>query len=61
VSSPISVTHHILKDGELAVEGLETRVWVGRDPGDPDKIKAKALPEEIGCRDPRRSERSPDR
>jgi 4-hydroxybenzoyl-CoA thioesterase len=45
--SSFSVTHRIVKDGELAVEGFETRVWVGRDPGDPDRIKAKALPEEI--------------
>jgi 4-hydroxybenzoyl-CoA thioesterase len=45
--SSFSVTHRILKDGELAVEGFETRVWVARDPADPDKIKAKALPQEI--------------
>jgi len=39
--------HRILKDGALAVEGFETRVWVARDPADADKIKAKPLPEEI--------------
>ena len=45
--SSFSVTHKILKDGQLAVEGFETRVWVARDPADPDKIKAKALPDEV--------------
>jgi 4-hydroxybenzoyl-CoA thioesterase len=45
--SSFSVTHRILKDGELAVEGFETRVWVARDPTDPDRIRAKPLPEEI--------------
>src|SRR6202008_4958664 len=45
--SSFSLTHRILKDGELAVEGFETRVWVGRDPADPEKIKAKPLPEDL--------------
>jgi 4-hydroxybenzoyl-CoA thioesterase len=45
--SSFEVAHRLLKDGELAVEGFETRVWVGRDPADPDKIIAKPLPEEI--------------
>jgi 4-hydroxybenzoyl-CoA thioesterase len=43
----IETTHRILKDGALAVEGFETRVWVARDPDDADKIRAKALPDEI--------------
>jgi 4-hydroxybenzoyl-CoA thioesterase len=45
--SSFAVTHRLMKDAALAVEGFETRVWVGRDPADPDKIKAKALPPEI--------------
>jgi 4-hydroxybenzoyl-CoA thioesterase len=45
--SSFAVTHRLMKDGALAVEGFETRVWVGRDPADPDKIKAKALPDEM--------------
>jgi 4-hydroxybenzoyl-CoA thioesterase len=36
-----------MKDGELAVEGFETRVWVERDPADRDKIKATPLPPEM--------------
>ena len=45
--SSFAVTHRLLKDGALAVEGFETRVWVGRDPADPDKIKAKPLADDI--------------
>ena len=45
--SSFSLRHRLLKDGELAVEGFETRVWVARDPADPDKIKAKPLPPEL--------------
>jgi 4-hydroxybenzoyl-CoA thioesterase len=45
--SSFLVTHRLMKDGKLAVEGFETRVWVGRDPADPDKIKAKPLADEI--------------
>jgi 4-hydroxybenzoyl-CoA thioesterase len=45
--SSFSLTHKILKDGQLAVEGFETRVWVARDPNDPDKIRARPLPDEI--------------
>src|SRR5690348_12820015 len=30
--SSFQITHRLMKDGELAVEGFETRVWVGYDP-----------------------------
>jgi 4-hydroxybenzoyl-CoA thioesterase len=45
--SSFSLTHRLRKEGELAVEGFETRVWVGRDPGDPDRIKAKPIPPDV--------------
>ena len=45
--SSFQVTHRLMKDGQLAVEGFETRVWTGRDPSDPDKIRSKPLPEEM--------------
>jgi 4-hydroxybenzoyl-CoA thioesterase len=45
--SSFSILHHILKDGELAVEGWETRVWVGKDPSDPDKIKSRPIPQDV--------------
>jgi hypothetical protein len=33
--------------GELAAEGTETRVWAGRDPDDPGKMKAKPIPQAV--------------
>lgn len=48
--SSFEVTHKIMKDGALAVECNETRVWVGRDPQDPAKIKAKPIPDELAAK-----------
>ena len=45
--SSFDIRHRLTKDGSLAVEGFETRVWVGRDPADPDRIKAKPLPDDL--------------
>jgi 4-hydroxybenzoyl-CoA thioesterase len=42
--SSFDVTHRITIDGELAVEGSETRVWAGRDPSDPHKLKGMPIP-----------------
>jgi 4-hydroxybenzoyl-CoA thioesterase len=45
--SSFDILHHIKLDGALAVEGFETRVWVGRDPADPAKIKSQPIPREV--------------
>jgi 4-hydroxybenzoyl-CoA thioesterase len=45
--SSFEVTHRITIDGELAVEGSETRVWAGRDSNDPAKLKGLAIPPAI--------------
>jgi 4-hydroxybenzoyl-CoA thioesterase len=45
--SSFQVTHHLKKDGALAVEGFETRVWTGRDPADQARIKSQAIPAEV--------------
>jgi 4-hydroxybenzoyl-CoA thioesterase len=42
-----SVQHRLMKDDVVAVEAFETRVWVGRDPDDPDKFKAQLFPSEM--------------
>jgi 4-hydroxybenzoyl-CoA thioesterase len=45
------VHHRLLRDdGALAVEGFETRVWVGRHPDKPDGIKALPIPEDLAAR-----------
>ncbi|MFC0241370.1 acyl-CoA thioesterase [Rhodopseudomonas telluris] len=45
--SSFEVTHRVLKGEALAIEAFETRVLVGRDPADPDKLKSTAIPAEI--------------
>jgi 4-hydroxybenzoyl-CoA thioesterase len=48
--SSIKIEHRLSLAGALAVEGAETRVWVGRDPTDPARIKAIAIPPEMVAR-----------
>ena len=45
--SSFDIAHRALKDGKLAIEAHETRVWTGRDPDDPSRIKAVAMPAEV--------------
>ena len=42
--SSFNITHHLKKDGALAVEAFETRVWVGRDPADAEQDQVSADP-----------------
>jgi len=42
--SSFEVKHRISIDGELAVEGSETRVWAAQDPSDPVKLKGIPIP-----------------
>ena len=45
--SSFNIVHHLKKDGALAVEAFETRVWVGRDPADASRIKSRPIPPEV--------------
>jgi len=45
--SSFRLQHRLLRGDTLAVEGHETRVWAGRDPADPAKLKGKPIPEEV--------------
>jgi 4-hydroxybenzoyl-CoA thioesterase len=45
--SSFSMEHKVFNGGQLAIEGFETRVWVGKDPSDPEKIKSKPIPPEV--------------
>ena len=45
--SSFDVTHRITIDGELAVDGGETRVWAARSADDPERISAAAIPAEV--------------
>ena len=48
--SSFHVEHRITVDGEVAVDGGETRVWAARNKDDPSKISALAIPEEVIAR-----------
>jgi 4-hydroxybenzoyl-CoA thioesterase len=48
--SSFDVRHRLMRGDELAVEGFETRVWVVRDPADPDKLKSAPVPEHVRAR-----------
>jgi 4-hydroxybenzoyl-CoA thioesterase len=45
--SSFDVGHQVFHEGMLAIEARETRVWTGRDPDDPDKLKSVPLPNDV--------------
>jgi len=45
--SSFEVKHNVYKGETLAIEGFETRVLVGRDPVNPDKLKSAPFPPEM--------------
>ena len=45
--SSFAIQHRFLKGEVLAVEGVETRVWTGIDPGNPAQMKSRPVPSEI--------------
>ena len=45
--SSFEVEQQLLRGGELAVEGFQTRVLVGRDPADPKRLKSVPVPAEV--------------
>jgi 4-hydroxybenzoyl-CoA thioesterase len=45
--SSFDVEHSLLVDGQLAVEGGETRVWAARSKDDPEKIGGTAIPADV--------------
>lgn len=46
-TSSFDVQHRLLSGNELAVEGFETRVWVGLDAQKAGKISAKPIPADV--------------
>jgi 4-hydroxybenzoyl-CoA thioesterase len=45
--SSFDIQHRLYNAGKLAVEGQETRVWIGRDKDNPSIMKSKPIPAEI--------------
>lgn len=48
--SSFEIEHRLSVNGELAVEGGETRVWAVRDKTNPEKIGAAAIPADVIAR-----------
>lgn len=48
--SSFSVEHRLFKDGQLCVEGFEKRVWAGRHPDDPGRMKGMPVPDDVIAR-----------
>lgn len=48
--SSFDVEHRVFKGDALAIEAWETRVWAGRDPQDPTKIKGQPIPDAVKAR-----------
>lgn len=48
--SSFDVRHRLLKNGELAVEGFETRVWTARDSNDSARLRSQPIPPEVIAR-----------
>jgi 4-hydroxybenzoyl-CoA thioesterase len=45
--SSFLVRHQFFKGDALAVEGVETRVWTGLDPDNPERMKSRPVPREV--------------
>lgn len=45
--SSFVLRHQIFRKEMLTVEGFETRVWTGRDPENPARMRAQPLPREV--------------
>ena len=45
--SSFTVRHRVLKEGDLALDGFEKRVWAAPDPQGPGAIKSQPVPAEI--------------
>jgi 4-hydroxybenzoyl-CoA thioesterase len=48
--SSFDVRHRMLKNGALAVEGFETRVWTVRDADDPERLRSQPIPADVIAR-----------
>jgi 4-hydroxybenzoyl-CoA thioesterase len=48
--SSFDVEHRISNQGRIAVEGNETRVWVGRSGDDPKQLKSRPIPADVIAR-----------
>ncbi|MGC2660630.1 MAG: thioesterase family protein, partial [Bryobacteraceae bacterium] len=48
--SSFDVYHRLFNRGEMAAEGFETRVWAGRHPELPERLKSRPIPKDLIAR-----------
>jgi len=48
--SSFVINHKLFRGADLAVEGIETRVWTVYDPAKPGALKSHAIPDEVKAR-----------
>jgi 4-hydroxybenzoyl-CoA thioesterase len=48
--SRFTLEHRVTKAGVLAVEGVETREWIGRDAADPARLVSRPIPPDVLAR-----------
>jgi len=48
--SSFVVNHKLFRGADLAVEGIETRVWTVYDPAKPGALKSQAIPDQVKAR-----------
>jgi len=48
--SSFIVEHTLTNGGRVCVQGRDTRVWTGRDPDDPSRIRSRPIPDEVVAR-----------
>jgi len=46
-TSSFEILHTVLKGDKIAIEARETRVWTGRDPENPKRLKSIPLSDEV--------------
>jgi 4-hydroxybenzoyl-CoA thioesterase len=57
--SSFVITHKFFRDGQLALEGRETRVWAAAHPTESNRMKAVPLPSEVIEKLSRSTKRAP--
>lgn len=45
--SSFAIRHRLSKAERLCVEGHEVRVWAGRTPDDPNRLRSETIPDEV--------------
>ena len=45
--SSFDIEHRLMRDSSVAIEAHEKRVWVGRDPDDPERIRSRPIPQDL--------------